>query len=159
MSETCRERDVNATPTELRSALRRKLLSIVHPDPAPIGELVIPVPSLVHRESRGCALLLEVGSESLNVEEIVTDIRARYPNLNVVLLRLNDELRNLPCEFGTGALRLLAAHKSPVARAASISRWNSLRSPSLDQAVASSDNARQAASSDDPSCPARERRD
>jgi len=159
MSEIFRERDVNATPTELRSALRRKLLSIVHPDPAPIGELVIPVASLLHRESRGCAFLLEVGSESLNMEEFVTEIRARYPNLNVVVLRLNDELKNLPCECDTGALRLLAARKSPVARAASISRWNSLRSPSLDQVVASSDNARQAASSDDPSCPGRERRD
>jgi len=159
MSEPVRSRDASPAAAELRSALRRKLLSIVELSPEPVPEAAGLGTWLGHRESHGCALLLDAGSESLNVEAFVTHMRARYPKLRVVVLESNDAPRNLPCEFGDGAPHWLVARKSSIGRALSVSRWNALRVLSPDRVGAAGDNEGRAASGEDLVCPSRDGRD
>ena len=79
---------------------------------------VAPAASGETRESHRCTLLLSSGGEALDMEGIVALIRSRHPGIELMVLERTDDLRNLPCEFGRGPLRVLTAAKSPVARAA-----------------------------------------
>lgn len=157
MSRRIGSHDVTLTVADCRAALREKLFRIVRSVPAPVTEAAGSGAPGKLRESHSCTLLLDPGVEDLNVEELVTTIRMRYPKLSIVVIERNDSLRHLPCEFGDGPLRTSSTPESPIARATAASHWAVLRAS--DRTDLYGGGERRSDSNEGPVCAAREDRD
>lgn len=159
MSPKIQSSDATLMVANFRAALREKLLSIVRSVPTQVTDTDGSGALVELRESHSCTLLLDPGVEDLNLEELVTTIRIRYPKLSIVVLERNDGSRHLPCEFGDGTLRATVTPKSPIARAAAASHWGVLRALGPDRANLRSHGERRANPHEDPVCSWSEGRD
>ncbi len=89
-----------------RAALRERLLKIVGQGPVPAVEAAGGADALLKLKENDCGtLLLDPQIEDLDVEELVTTIRTRHPELNVVVLdqeKEKDALSSGPCDISGG---------------------------------------------------------
>lgn len=159
MSPKIQSSGVTLTVANFRTALREKLLSIVRSVPTQVTDTAGSGALVELRKGHSCTLLLDPGVEDLNLEELVTTIRIRYPKLSVVVLERNDGSGHLPCEFGGSPLRATVTPNSPIARAAAASHWSVLRALGPDRVNLRSRGERRANPNENPVCPWPEGRD
>lgn len=123
MSLSIRRHDGGVMVASPRAALREKLLEIIGSVPAPVMEAAGGAEALLKLKGSRCStLLLDQRIEDLDVEELVATIRKRYPKLNVVVLNREEDLKELPCQFGDGSFDEGSAQKSQIALAAA-AQW------------------------------------
>jgi len=102
-----------------RAALRERLLKIVGQGPVPPVEAAGGADALLKLKENDCGtLLLDPQIEDLDVEELVTTIRTRHPELNVVVLDREKEKDVLSSDLCDGSGGGWIAPDSPIAQAA-----------------------------------------
>jgi DNA-binding NtrC family response regulator len=86
-----------------RAEIRKQILEAVAFPAAQAAEAVSGADALIRLEEREFrTLLLDPQLEDLDVEELVANIRARYPQLNVVILNRGDETEQLSFDLTAG---------------------------------------------------------